>query len=105
MTAGSAVAEWPGNPRRGRYRRAYATGNRCGPGHEGPQPGHYSPTLEISVHRTAYEAEARRLAAETVSARPAREVELADFDQQIGLAKAAILKGVDAAIFVGDMKV
>ncbi|VXC97039.1 hypothetical protein SPHINGOT1_270002 [Sphingomonas sp. T1] len=45
------------------------------------------------------------MAAETVSTRPKREVELANLDQQIVFAKAAILKGVDAAILVGDMKV
>ncbi|TVV69728.1 hypothetical protein FOY91_20980 [Sphingomonas solaris] len=52
-----------------------------------------------------YEAEMQRLVAETVSTRPEREVELANLDRQIGLAKAAILKGVDAAMFVEEMKV
>lgn len=45
------------------------------------------------------------MSAETVNARPEREVELANLDRQIALAKAAILKGVDAAMFVEDMKV
>ena len=44
------------------------------------------------------------MAADTVNARPEREVELANLDRQIALAKAAILKGVDAAMFVEDMK-
>jgi site-specific DNA recombinase len=52
-----------------------------------------------------YEAETQRLAAEMVSTRPEREVELANLDRQISLAKAAILKGVDAAMFVEEMKV
>ncbi|MDQ0836527.1 recombinase family protein [Sphingomonas faeni] len=52
----------------------------------------------IAAFLTEYEAETRRLAAETVNARPEREVELANLDRQIALAKAAILKGVDAAL-------
>ena len=59
----------------------------------------------VAAFLTEYEAETRRLAAETVNARPEREVELANLDRQIALAKAAILKGVDAAMFVEDMKV
>ena len=58
----------------------------------------------VAAFVTEYEAETRRLAAETVNARPQREVELENLDRQIALAKAAILKGVDAAMFVGDMK-
>ncbi|WP_162233705.1 hypothetical protein [Sphingomonas sp. Leaf17] len=58
----------------------------------------------VAAFLTEYEAETRRLAAETVNARPEREVELANLDRQITLAKAAILKGVDAAMFVEDMK-
>jgi site-specific DNA recombinase len=58
----------------------------------------------VAAFLTEYEAETRRLAAETVNVRPEREVELANLDRQIALAKAAILKGVDAAMFVEDMK-
>lgn len=59
----------------------------------------------VAAFLTEYEAETRRLAAETVNARPEREVELANLDRQITLAKAAILKDVDAAMFVEDMKI
>ena len=58
----------------------------------------------VAAFVTEYEAETRRLSAETVNARPEREVELANLDRPIALAKAAILKGVDAAVFVEDMK-
>ncbi|WP_258191540.1 recombinase family protein [Sphingomonas sp. PP-CE-3G-477] len=59
----------------------------------------------VAAFLAEYETETRRLATETVSTRPEREVELANLDRQISLAKAAILKGVDAAMFVEDMKV
>ena len=59
----------------------------------------------LAVFLDEYEAETRRLEAAAVGARPEREVELADVDRQITLAKAAILKGVDAAIFAEDMRV
>ncbi len=59
----------------------------------------------VAAFLAEYEAETQRLAAETVSTRPEREVELANLDWQISLAKAAILKGVDAAMFVEEMKV
>ncbi|WP_443024596.1 recombinase family protein [Sphingomonas sp. Leaf343] len=59
----------------------------------------------VAAFLAEYEAETQRLAAETVSTRPEREVELANLDRQISLAKAAILKGVDAAMFVEEMKV
>ena len=59
----------------------------------------------VAAFLAEYEAETQRLAAEMVSTRPEREVELANLDRQISLAKAAILKGVDAAMFVEEMKV
>ncbi len=59
----------------------------------------------VAAFLAEYEAETRRLTAETVSTRPEREVELANLNRQISLAKAAILKGVDAAMFVEEMKV
>ena len=59
----------------------------------------------VAAFLTEYEAETQRLAAETVSTRPEREVELANLDRQIALAKEAILKGVDATMFVEEMKV
>ncbi len=58
----------------------------------------------VAAFLTEYEAETRHLPAETVNARPEREVKLANLDRQSALAKAAILKGVDAAMFVEDMK-
>jgi len=58
----------------------------------------------VAAFLAEYEAETRRLATEMVSTRPKRE-ELANLDRQIVLAKAAILKGVYAAMFVEKMKV
>ena len=59
----------------------------------------------VAAFLSEYEAETRRLTAETVSARPEREAELANLDHQFGCAKAAILKGVDAMVFVEEMKI
>ena len=59
----------------------------------------------VAAFLLEYEAETRRLTAETVSARPEREAELANLDHQLGYAKAAILKGVDATVFVDEMKI
>ncbi|MES3096995.1 hypothetical protein [Sphingomonas aerolata] len=59
----------------------------------------------VAAFLAKYEAETRRVATEMLSTRPKREVELANLDRQIVLAKAAILKGVDAAMFVEKMKV
>ncbi|KQN33155.1 zinc ribbon domain-containing protein [Sphingomonas sp. Leaf38] len=59
----------------------------------------------VAAFLLKYEAETRRLTAETVSARPEREAELANLDHQLARAKAAILKGVDAMVFVDEMKV
>ena len=59
----------------------------------------------VAAFLLEYEAETRRLTAETVSARPEREAELANLDHQLGCAKAAILKGVDAMVFVDEMKI
>lgn len=52
-----------------------------------------------------YQQETSRLAAETVSARAARQLELADINNQIALARSAILNGVDAAMFVEELRV
>ena len=41
----------------------------------------------VAAFLTEYEAETRRLSAETVNARPEREVELANLDRQIALTK------------------
>ncbi len=59
----------------------------------------------VAAFLLEYEAETRRLTAETVSARPEREAELGNLDHQLGRAKAAILKGVDATVFVDEMKI
>lgn len=59
----------------------------------------------VAAFLAEYEAETRRLTAEMVSARPEREAELANLDHQLGYAKAAILKGVDATVFVDEMKI
>ena len=60
--------------------------------------------MSFTAFLAEYEAETRRLTAETVSARP-REAELANLDHQLSRAKAAILKGVDATVFVGETKI
>jgi site-specific DNA recombinase len=59
----------------------------------------------VAAFLSEYEAETRRLTAETVSAGPEREAELANLDHKLSLAKAAILKGVDAMVFVDEMKI
>jgi len=59
----------------------------------------------VAAFLLEYEAETRRLTAETVSARPEREAELANLDHQLGYAKAAILKGVAATVFVDEMRI
>jgi len=59
----------------------------------------------VAAFLLEYDAETRRLTAEAVSARPEREAELANLDHQLGCAKAAILKGVDATVFVDEMKI
>ncbi len=59
----------------------------------------------VAAFLLEYEAETRRLTAETVSARPEREAELVNLDHQLSRAKTAILKGVDATVFVDEMKI
>ncbi len=59
----------------------------------------------VATFLEEYEAETRGLTAETFDARPEREAELANLDHQLGYAKAAILKGVDATVFVDEMKI
>ncbi len=59
----------------------------------------------VAAFLLEYKAETRRLTAETVSARPEREAELANLDHELGCAKATILKGVDATVFVDEMKI
>jgi site-specific DNA recombinase len=59
----------------------------------------------VAAFLLEYEAEARCLTAETVSARLEREAELANLDHQLSRANAAILKGVDAMVFVDEMKI
>ncbi len=59
----------------------------------------------VAAFLVEYEAETGRLTAETFDARPEREAELANLDHQLGRAKAAILKGVDATVFVDEMKI
>jgi site-specific DNA recombinase len=51
-----------------------------------------------------YEAEMRRLDATTARARPEREVELAGVEHDIATIKTAILKGIDASLFVAELK-
>ncbi|WP_425505624.1 recombinase family protein [Sphingomonas chungangi] len=51
-----------------------------------------------------YEAEMRRLDATTASTRPEREVELAEVEGAIATIKTAILKGIDASLFVAELK-
>ena len=51
-----------------------------------------------------YEAETCRLETASASIRPEREVELAGVKQQIATIKSAILKGVDAELFVSELK-
>ena len=59
----------------------------------------------VAAFLSEYEAETRRLTDETVSAGPEGEAELANLDHKLSLAKAAILKGVDAMVFVYKMKI
>ncbi len=59
----------------------------------------------VAAFLSEYEAETRRLMAETVSARPEREAELANLDHKLSRAKAAILEGVDAMVFVDEMNI
>ena len=59
----------------------------------------------VAAFLLEYEGETRRLTAETVSAGPEREAELANLDHKLSRAKAAILKGVDAMVFVDEMKI
>jgi site-specific DNA recombinase len=58
----------------------------------------------LAVFLGEYEAETRRLEAAAATVRPEREVELAEVEQQIGSIKTAILKGVDASMFVTELK-
>lgn len=59
----------------------------------------------VAAFLAEYEAEPLRLTAETVSARPEREAELANLDHQLSRATIAILKGADATVFVEDITV
>ncbi len=59
----------------------------------------------VAAFLLEYEAGTQRLTTEKVSARPEREAELANLEHQLSRAKAAILKGVDATVFVDEMKI
>lgn len=59
----------------------------------------------VATFLLEYEAVTRRLTAETVSGGPEQEAEVANLDHQNSRAKAAILKGVDATVFVDEMKI
>jgi site-specific DNA recombinase len=58
----------------------------------------------LALFLEEYEAETRRLAAATATIRPEREVEMAEVEQQVATIKTAILKGVDASMFVVELK-
>ncbi|WP_443026088.1 recombinase family protein [Sphingomonas sp. PB2P19] len=58
----------------------------------------------LAVFLEEYEAETRRLQAVSVTVRPEREVELAQVNTQLSNIKTAILKGVDAAMFVDELQ-
>jgi len=51
-----------------------------------------------------YEADMQRLDAATASVRPEREVELSEIERDIATIKTAILKGVDASMFVAEIR-
>jgi site-specific DNA recombinase len=58
----------------------------------------------FAAFREEYEAETRRLQAASVIVRPEREVELAQVTSQLANIKAAIIKGVDATMFVDELQ-
>jgi site-specific DNA recombinase len=60
--------------------------------------------LVLTVFLDEYEAEMRRLDASTAIARPEREVELAEIERSISTIKTAIMKGIDASLFVAELK-
>ena len=51
-----------------------------------------------------YAKETARLEASATRSQPQRDLELMEIDRQIALAKAAILKGVDASMFIAEMR-
>ncbi len=58
----------------------------------------------MAIFLKEYEAETRRLGAASASSLPDQKVELENVQQQIATIKTAILKGVDAEMFVAELK-
>ena len=57
----------------------------------------------LAVFLEEYEAETRRLEVSSADLRPERELELSEVVRDIATIKTAILKGVDASIFVAEL--
>ena len=58
----------------------------------------------LAVFLKEYAKETARLEARATDSQPQRDLELMEIDRQIALAKAAILKGVDASMFIAEMR-
>ncbi len=58
----------------------------------------------LAIFLEEYAKETALLEACATDSQPQRDLELVEIDRQIALAKAAILKGVDASMFVAEMK-
>ncbi|WP_443019343.1 recombinase family protein [Sphingomonas sp. 22R3R2A-7] len=58
----------------------------------------------LAVLLEEYAMETARLKARATDSQPQRDLELMEIDRQIALAKAAILKGVDASMFTAEMR-
>jgi len=58
----------------------------------------------LAVFLEEYAVETARLEASATDCQPQRELELMEINRQNALAMAALLKGVDPAMFVAEMK-
>ncbi len=58
----------------------------------------------LAVFLEEYAKETARLEASATDSQPQRDLELMEIDRQIALAKAAILKSVDASMFIAQMR-
>ncbi|KQM98438.1 MULTISPECIES: hypothetical protein [unclassified Sphingomonas] len=58
----------------------------------------------LAVFLEEYAKETARLEASATDSQPQRDLGLMKIDRQIALAKAAILKGVDASMFIAEMR-
>lgn len=58
----------------------------------------------LAIFLEEYDAETRRLEATAADIQPEREVELANVERDIATIKTAIMKGIDASMFVTELK-